>query len=556
MIRALAVLGLAVVTFTACDRPKSTPPAGGVAATNSPAQLGTRNPEPGTDPDVSTIHWLGKRRLAPDTNAAPVMAIWNLPESASLGVQTLDNLALAPWRLLKNDDATNGAPVGLLRPLLDDLVEVESYLEFHHPTNQPAAWSLAIKLPADRAALWQTNLAAVLESLYGTTAEPTAAGFSLNRQPAPIRFVRRTNDWTIISFGNPNSKIQNPKSTDWLSLNLDLAALNRAFGFGWSLPANCPRVQLAMSGDGQAVHTRGTFTFATPPAVELQPWNIPTNLIHDPLSGFTACRVAGPLLESLPFWSALDVGRAPNQFYVWAQAGMPFQTYYAAPLADASNRVQALQERLVAQTNPWLTTNGIGQFVSLTNAHGFGWTVPPLMQAFVTATSGADGTPWLFAGHVGQTVTNMPMPAELVSMLHGDSKLVWFDWEITQQRVEEWFYIAQLLRIALNQAQVPQPSQASLWLNAIMVRFGNCGTRVQRLDDFRFSFSRRSGFPFSAAELHLVIDWLESPRFPRGLYSQTAAPDNRLRASLIRMGQAAWDGNTLILTNAPAIPPP
>src|SRR5438874_7029306 len=45
--------------------------------------------------DVTRIHWLGKKRIAAETNAAGFMKIWNLPESARLEAQTLDKLSLA-----------------------------------------------------------------------------------------------------------------------------------------------------------------------------------------------------------------------------------------------------------------------------------------------------------------------------------------------------------------------------------------------------------------------------------------------------------------------------
>jgi hypothetical protein len=51
--------------------------------------------------------------------------------------------------------------------LLDDLVAAESCLEIRQPANQPGELVLAIHLDDQRAVLWQTNLAAVLESLTG-----------------------------------------------------------------------------------------------------------------------------------------------------------------------------------------------------------------------------------------------------------------------------------------------------------------------------------------------------------------------------------------------------
>src|SRR5438445_8904187 len=61
-----------------------------------------------TSPDtVIRVHWLGKKRLAAETNAATFLEIWNLPESARLEAQTLDKLALAPW----HPWTTNQVPV-------------------------------------------------------------------------------------------------------------------------------------------------------------------------------------------------------------------------------------------------------------------------------------------------------------------------------------------------------------------------------------------------------------------------------------------------------------
>src|SRR4030095_11096887 len=97
-----------------------------------------------------------------------------MPESANLEAQTLDKLSTAPWRLLGKAPAnhetalTNAGPAlkhFLLRPLLADLVSEESYWESSSTTNRPPEIVLAIKLPDQRANLWRTNLAVVMESL-------------------------------------------------------------------------------------------------------------------------------------------------------------------------------------------------------------------------------------------------------------------------------------------------------------------------------------------------------------------------------------------------------
>src|SRR5262245_1885013 len=78
-------------------------------------------------PVLARIHWLGKKRIAADTNSAVLMPIWNEPESAKLEAQILDKFSLTPWQFLGQTVDTNAGAI--LRPLLNDIVENECYLE-------------------------------------------------------------------------------------------------------------------------------------------------------------------------------------------------------------------------------------------------------------------------------------------------------------------------------------------------------------------------------------------------------------------------------------------
>ncbi len=72
-----ALLILALLALTGgCN--KSTP--------ETPQQRSTETPKPRNTeaPVVARLHWLGKKRIAADTNSAYFMTIWNLPESKKL----------------------------------------------------------------------------------------------------------------------------------------------------------------------------------------------------------------------------------------------------------------------------------------------------------------------------------------------------------------------------------------------------------------------------------------------------------------------------------------
>ncbi|MCX6917206.1 MAG: hypothetical protein NT167_29910, partial [Verrucomicrobia bacterium] len=45
-------------------------------------------------PTLARVHWLGKDRIAAETNAARFLSLWNLPESTRLEMQTLDKVAV------------------------------------------------------------------------------------------------------------------------------------------------------------------------------------------------------------------------------------------------------------------------------------------------------------------------------------------------------------------------------------------------------------------------------------------------------------------------------
>jgi len=490
---------------------------------------------------VARIHWLGMERLAAETNAAFFMDIWKLPASERLGGQTLDKLSLAPWRLLKGDAATNGAPISLLRPLLDDLVREESYLEIRNATNQPGELVLAIRLTEARARTWETNLATVFESLTGVhpvAATAGNAGWSLKKQEAPkLIELTRTGEWTLVSMSPEPSPLladvmariqQNHApfvvgaTNFWLEASLDLSRISSALSLGWNLPEELPKVTLTVTTDGQAVITDGTLKFARPQTFDLEAWNIPTNLIHDPVISFTAIRGVKPWLASHRVWTRLGLGTPPNQVCLWAVQGIPVQTYFAAPMEDASNQVYKAAELLTQKASQWMPTNSVGTFVRATNFNGAVWAGVPFMSPFLKSVGDSGGS-FAFGGLFPTMRTNLPCPGDLMQeLLRHTNNLVCYDWELTGQQIEGLIYTGQLLRLIFHKAQIPPGSAAMAWLKAAAPKLGNCATVFTKTGDGELSFYRRSHVGFTAVELHLLADWLESPEFPRGFHTQLA----------------------------------
>src|ERR1043166_8137834 len=158
--------------------------------------------------NISRIHWLCKKRLATETNATGFMKIWALPESARLEAQTLDKLALALANVLPITNQplpiTNYTPFvtaasALWRPLLDDLVQEESYWEFSHGTNAPGQLVLAVKLGETRGQFWQTKLATAIQQL------PSKPPVSLSPLPSQARGWQAVIPSPFFFLGSPST---------------------------------------------------------------------------------------------------------------------------------------------------------------------------------------------------------------------------------------------------------------------------------------------------------------------------------------------------------------
>lgn len=524
--------------------------------------LGCRKSEPpppppsvvAVSPDtVARVHWLGKRRLDLEADAYYLSRVWSLPETARLQAQTFDRFSTGAWRFLLGEAAAAQIPPAMLRPLFDDLAQEEVYLEVRVPTNsQPAQACLAIHVPARRAGIWETNLAIAAELLAGSlaVAEPARHGWTIQRTNAPNRIaLTRVGEWTVVGVGpekNPlfaeitarilrdSAPLPASPTNFWLEADFDLPrlaacfpTLNPQLSTNNSQPTTLNRFLLTVTGDGGNVIVHGQLTFGEPLPIQLEPWHIPLDLIHEPLIGFTAVRGIQPWLASWKTWSDLQIGAPPDQLYLWALEGSSFQTYLAAPLPDAGQKVSGLTDLLLQKGNPWLALRGYVSLDRASDSNGVTWGNLPTIRPFIkSAGVGADG--WLVAGLLPDTgvADRRPPPAGMIQDILGRTNLVYYDWEVTGPRVASGLELGQTARQILRQAQMSLDSASLNWLGVLVPRLGTSATIVSLTAPNQLAFARKSTLGFTALELHLLADWLESPQFPRGLHSMLAQPGN------------------------------
>jgi hypothetical protein len=501
---------------------------------------------------IASLHWLGKRQLGYEATAFFFMRVWNHPETLQLEKQSFDRLATVPERFFPGGANLMSPPGSLALPLIYDLQSQESYIEIRAATNAPPAFVFAIRL-TDITAVggWFTNLSYLLEPLAGgrVVVSPVDHSWSLKTTNS-FQFVElsRVGDWTMVAAGPE----QNPLADEitarirrdgvpfvsagtnlWLEASLDLPRLEKIFPLS-SLVA-CPartegpgeakifsalnHFDLTISGDGANVITRGKLTFSRPFAAPLEAWRLPVDLMHEPLTSFTAMRGLPSSLRDWQPWRDLEIGAAPDQLCFWSLAGSPYQIYLAAPLPDARSQVAVLSGHLLQKGNPWLAANGYIGFDRAHDANGVTWGNLPGIEPFIkSAGAGAEG--WLFAGLLPDTNTDLtPPPAGMINDVLRRTNLVYYDWEVTGPRLQPVLQLGQTARQIARRPQMVMDSPAIGWLGLLIPRLGTSATIASRTGAAELTFYRRSTLGFNAIELHLLADWLESPAFPRGLHS-------------------------------------
>ncbi len=503
----------------------------------------------GESRQVLSLHWIGKTRLVQDTNAASQMEIWNMPVTADLGKQTLDKLARALPSLVGVPEGSTPPEFNdLIRSLLDDLVEAESFLEVWARTNSPNQYAVAVRLSPERAAFWNTNLATVAEAFVGAKATRTGNGasgwrVSRARPPASVQLAL-LGDWTVLGVGaqdttefasfvrrfDSNSPPATSTGNYWVEFDADLNWLLRLSPSVTT--QSLPSVHLTLEGEGQNVRTRGELTFPKPSSLGLPPWNIPTNWIYDPLVNFTAVRGVKSWIESLGLWQNLSAGEAPDQFVFWTLDGVPFRTYMAAPWMESSNRFYTMSHRAMEDLNRSIT-NEWCEATAMTNANGIIWTCNPFLQAFLRHDSEPTGE-FVSGGFFPPAKSNRAIPPELLSQFISKTNLLYYDWEITESRVFGWFQLAAFLRLVSEKAQLDSEAVAVKWLVGISTNLGNAATTMEWVDPTRVSLSRTSSVGLTGLELQLLVNWLESPSFPRSLHTFSAPLDAPPRKKLAR----------------------
>lgn len=501
---------------------------------------------------IARIHFVGAAQIAADPNSTAFTNLWPTPEARALTTQTLDKLARVPYAHFQaklapgtDDEASR------LRPLYDDLLKSEWFLEVRETMVGAGEFAFAIRLDADRASFWQDNLATVLETWTRLPAKKIAGGWLLKKHlpPDSVRCTR-VGDWVVFAcehgkFNMGDELIQQisanrrpvPLAKDyWLSVEADWPRLAKWFPALKTLELPVTRMQV-IGRDGD-LHVTGKFTFPTALNLPLEKWQIPTNIIRGNFVSFTAVRGLAPWLKKQEWAQPWALAPMPNQFFIWALPQVPFQTFAATPVPNAAAALEQVDQRWQAHQS------GENAFIMpltmVKTNNEISWQGMPFIMPSVKALHGRDGD-FLFASIFPNTPPK-PLPPELFTRL-APANLVYYHWEITAERLPELRNVSQLILVLTRHRQLEGDSAASKWLDRISPKLGNNVTEITQTAPDELSFKRKAPAGLTAFELLALANWLEAPGFP--------ACDLKLPPPRIRPGQ-----KQMKLLSVPATPAP
>lgn len=477
---------------------------------------------------VLRAHFIGSAQLLKDKNAPKLAEVWNLKSSVSLRQDALNKFSRLPAAWMGGalpKGATDQA--NLFRPLLDDALANESFVEWH-----VSSFTLAAKLPEPRAKVWESNLRQVAGNWkLGTPAAFGAAGhngWELAKIGAPtVRFVR-SGDWTAVTVGQGAASVesnvlarvkQRKASGAWLEGDANLTQWKGRAPWLENFQ-NLPTAHFSLSNRADFVRTLVHFDFPKPHQWKAEPWLFPTNFLWDPLVDFTVARGISGVLDGMPLIHNLGLNPVPSQICGWGNRDMPFQFFYALPVRDPINQIKRSEKKLQAEIARVGGTNLTGGLMAGTNS--LFWRGLPATPMVAPMKDGKNE--FIFLQLVPLVRMKDRPPRELFSQLAGREDLVFYDWESTQHRFPNVRQLYQMGELMTRRSLSSTNATDIAWQLEVAPHLGDSVTEVRATGPAQMTLVRKSSIGFTAFELATLSRWIESANFPAfGVYTAQTA---------------------------------
>ena len=462
----------------------------------------------------TVLRWsfLGTKQLGEKKDLKVFQAIGNMPEAAAWRDAAAANLAeRAAKRYTKGANTNAVAQIAeAIKPLIVDLFVAESRFQMDGTGGEEADWMLALKLDDKGHAAWGKSLMELTRHTGMQGAASDKASWVAARDKYKISFSRRKG-WTLIQGGFG--------AADSATAREFLASLEKRAGKNvfeglintpllakiWSAPqlAHYPKFSLRSEPKGDGLQSELILEYPTDLGIKIEKWNVPDKIINEPLVGFTAIQGVQKKLESLEKFKALGAEKTPNQIFFWSQGISPFSVALAGEVKNPGQVVTNASRVVEKMKFP------VGDVQLATNRTALLWTGLPVVVPYVQPAAEPHSsfvTVGLFPV-VGQS--DKPAPAELLQQLN-KKDLVYYDWEITGERLRQFIPIWQVAHLVGQQFRPVNTTASGKFLQALKQNVGNTVTAGTLENANRIKFVRQSHLGFTALELVALAHLFDS----------------------------------------------
>lgn len=472
--------------------------------------LGAQSSAGGKAPAIEW-HFLGERNFENVTNLTTFREIWNMPESQAwrgVAFEVFANRAATHF----SHGKTNQELAKAIRPLLDDLANIESRFQLRGSGTNDASWMLALRLPAEREKLWSSNLWSLASATELGQPKISGGGWSARNSERnySLAFTKK-GPWTVITGGYGSTEKEqpllksltdrSPNPRDYiLKTRFDLAALKDELGLRHS--SNLPEVSLNVGPRGAGLRSEMSLKFPEDLQIKPEKWNLPEKLIRDPLVAFTVVQGIERQLRKWDLLKTLQPEHVPNQLFFWSRNIIQFSDYFAADVGNPGPVMDRLTQTWSTNLNQKFQQMAIGNLEYHTNQHSLAWRGLPIVLPYLRPAPAPDSK-FLVGGFfpTDDPKTNPP-PAELLAQLN-KKNLIYYDWEITAERLHHWRPLWQLTRILRNHV-LPENSVSEKWLLAVASKIGNTITEGTLENSREVKIVRQSPVGLNALELVML----------------------------------------------------
>ena len=468
-------------------------------------------------------HCAGLAPLAADTNLATLHKALTLSSAAPVGKLFLSNISgllVSAWHLEKQP-----LSAGALEPLVDGLLHTESMGALGGAQSNRLDFVLALRLDEKGPQFWRENA----EKAFGKPGEKFAAdaleGWRWQMNPSDSFWMIPARDWLLLGRGDDLSPARSEYlrqitsqgrpgaalTDNWLEADADLPQL-AVFLPDWLRLFKPARVRLSIATESNELRATARIHYPQPIAWESRRWQMPEDLLPGRVNSFTAGQGIQAFLDLGPGFSQLEANPLTNQFCLWALGGMPFMTFMAWPAADLTKDLQKLSTEAAGAFNPWLRQFNGTELVWQTNGHRLVLANLRVVLPMLEGVQDKAGNFFLISGFP-RPPEEPSAPAQLFQQICRRTNLVFYDWELTGSRLQDWRMLGHMFLTSPERATTAEAERAmhlgDLWLTDLFPHWtGSTVTEITRVAPNELALTRRGPLGFSGIEMFLLTDWL------------------------------------------------